>query len=103
MRSETLYLWGSVPDPLCSESTAFNLRIEGSRPLPTQRDDHYAVEVCWVVNGLVRCRTVQVHAATETLAVSIARQRTSKKLNKQVNAIEAVDIERFARPNRREH
>ena len=74
MRSETLYLWGLEPDPTGVERAALDHWIDRQRTLHTPRGGRYAVEVCWITDGVVTCRTYQVSAANEVRAARIACQ-----------------------------
>ena len=53
MRSETLYLWGLEPDPSSVERAALDHGIDHQRERNTTRGGRYAVEVCWITDGVV--------------------------------------------------
>ena len=58
----------------------------------------YAVEVCWISNGAVTCRTYRVRAVNESRAARIGCRRARKVLRRRrVTRIEAVDVEPIGR------
>ena len=95
MRSETLYLWGLEPDPTGVEHAALDHWIDRQHALHTPRGGRYAVEVCWITDRVVTCRTYQVSATNEARAARIACQCARKALDKRATRIEAVDIEQM--------
>jgi hypothetical protein len=97
MRSETLYLWGLEPDPTGVEHAALDHWVDRQRALHAPRGGHYAVEVCWITDGVVTCRTYQVSAANEVRAARIACRSARDFLSQQATRIEAVDIEQIPR------
>ena len=97
MRSETLYLWGLEPEPSGVERAALDHGIDRQSTLHAPRGNRYAVEVCWITDGVVTCRTYQVSAANEVRAARIACQSARKALDKRATRIEAVDIEQIPR------
>jgi hypothetical protein len=58
----------------------------------------YAVEVCWISDGAVTCRTYRVRAVNESRAARIGCRRARKVLRRRrVTRIEAVDVEPIGR------
>ena len=55
------------------------------------------MEVCWITDGVVTCRTYQVSAANEVRAARIACQCARESLSQRATRIEAVDIEQIPR------
>ena len=54
----------------------------------------YAVEVCWISDGAVTCRTYRVCAANESRAARIGCRWARRVLRRRrVTRIEAVDVE----------
>ena len=97
MRNETLCLWGLEPEPTGVEHAALDHGIDRQSTLHTPRGNRYAVEVCWITDGVVTCRTYQVSAANEVRAARIACQSARDFLSQQATRIEAVDIEQIPR------
>jgi len=97
MRNETLCLWGLEPEPSGVERAALDHGIDRQSTLHTPRGNRYAVEVCWITDGAVICRTYQVSAGNEVRAARIACQSARKALDKRATRIEAVDIEQIPR------
>ena len=83
MRSETLYLWGLEPEPSGVERAALDHGIDRQSALHTPRGNRYAVEVCWITDGVVTCRTYQVSAANEVRAARIACQSARDSLSQR--------------------
>jgi hypothetical protein len=95
MRSETLYLWGLEPDPVHLVNPVHVGWVDQRSSGQTCRGDRFAVEVCWISDGVAICRTYQVNAANEARAARIACQCARKALDKRATRIEAVDIEQM--------
>ena len=70
-----------------------------SRTGPYLRQENlYAVEVCWISDGAVTCRTYRVRAVNESRAARIGCRRARKVLRRRrVTRIEAVDVEPIGR------
>ena len=93
MRNETPYLWGIEPHQTGLTYDAFRGwkdRLSIEQP---HRRGIYAVEVCWISDGAVTCRTYQVRATSEARAARLACQCAGKAMDARVSRIEAVDVE----------
>ena len=97
MRNETPYLWGIEPDQTHLTHGAFRAWKGSLGSGLVLRRDSYAVEVCWISDGAVTCRTYQVSAANEVCAARIACRNACASLSKRATRIEAVDIEQIQR------
>lgn len=97
MRNETPYLWGIEPDQTRLTYSAFRGWKDHLNTEQTHRRGSYAVEVCWISDGAVTCRTYQVRAANESRAARLARQCAGKASGTRVSRIEAVDVEPLQR------
>jgi len=95
MRNETPYLWGFEPDQTSLSCGAFRGQIDRLSTEQPHRRGVYAVEVCWISEGAVTCRTYQVRATNEARAARLACQCAGKALDKRATRIEAVDIEQI--------
>jgi hypothetical protein len=95
MRSETLYLWGLEPDPVPLVYPMHDGWVDQLTSRQSCRGARFAVEVCWITDRVVTCRTYQVSAANEARAARIACQCARKALDKRATRIEAVDIEQM--------
>lgn len=63
-----------------------------------RRGTLYAVEVCWIRDGMVICRTYRVRAVNECRAARIGCGRARRVLRgHRVTRIEAVDVEAIGR------
>jgi hypothetical protein len=95
MRSETLYLWGLEPDPVHLVNPVHVGWVDQLTSRQSCRGARFAVEVCWITDRVVTCRTYQVSATNEARAARIACQCARKALDKRATRIEAVDIEQM--------
>lgn len=95
MRNETLCLWGLQPYPIHPEPAVHD---ESDRQLNTGQScgcGFFAVEVCWVSDGAVICRTLRIRASDEARATRLACQCARERLGERFTRIEAVDIEQL--------
>ena len=93
MRNETPCLWGIKPAPPSITSGAIHGRIDLLSTGKLHRRGIFAVEVCWISQGTVTCRTYQVRATSEARAARLACQCAGKAMGTRVSRIEAVDVE----------
>ena len=94
MRSKTRFLWGQEPDPT---TAVLDQWLGPQRTAPTTQDGRYAVEVCWIADGVVTCRTYRVSATTEVRAARVACRKARHSLIERATRIEAVYIEQLQR------
>ena len=99
MRNETPDLWGIEFDPTDPTYGALRGWIDRLGAGPPRRRDFFAVEVCWISDGAVTCRTYPIRATDEARAARAACQRAGKDVGARVSRIEAVDVEPLPRGN----
>ena len=97
MRNETPYLWGIEPDQNHLTYGAFRAWTGSLDSRQALRRGRYAVEVCWLSEGTVTCRTYQVRATSEVQAARLACQCADKAMGSRISRIEAVDVEPLQR------
>jgi hypothetical protein len=100
MRNETPCLWGIDPDQTHLTYGAFRAWKGSLSSGQALRRGSFAVEMCWLSDGVVTCRTYQVRATSEVQAARLACQCASKAMGSRISRIEAVDVEPLQRGDR---